>query len=140
MTTDEVIENLRSVDLFRDVNDRELRKIAQRGRVISHGDGREITTEQGEAVGFHLVLSGSATVRRKGQDLRTLKPGDYFGEVSLIDGKPRSASIVAGEGLRTFALMSIEFRPLLEERPEIALSLLNVLCTRLRDAEARGDS
>jgi CRP/FNR family transcriptional regulator, cyclic AMP receptor protein len=138
VANDEALDKLRSVDVFRGLSDKQLRGVVERGRVIDHPDGHVITEEGGSAVGFHLVLDGTATVQLGGQDVRVLKPGEYFGEISLIDGQPRSASVVAGEGLRTFALVTWEFRPLLEEQPQIALELLNALCGRLREAEARG--
>jgi CRP/FNR family cyclic AMP-dependent transcriptional regulator len=138
MANDEALDMLRSVDLFHGLDDRQLRGIASRGHIHDHAAGHVVTEQGGEAVGFHLILAGSAEVHVDGKAVRTLKPGSYFGEISLIDGKPRSASIVAGDGLQTFGLTSWEFRPILEEQPPVALTLLTALCSRLRDAEGRG--
>jgi CRP-like cAMP-binding protein len=140
VANEEALEMLRSVDLFGGMKDRHLRGIAARGRIVDHADGNVVTEGGGGGVGFHLILSGTAKVQLGGQDVRTLKAGDYFGEISLIDGKPRSATVTSGEGLRTFALSAWEFRPLLEEQPHIALELLTALCGRLREAEGRGTS
>jgi CRP-like cAMP-binding protein len=138
MTNDEALDMLRSVDLFHSLNDRQLRDIVNRGHIHNHPNDHVVTEQGGEAVGFHLVLAGTAAVQVDGKTVRKLQPGAYFGEVSLIDGKPRSASIVAGDGLRTFGLTTWEFRPLIEEQPPVALALLTALCSRLRDAEVRG--
>jgi CRP/FNR family cyclic AMP-dependent transcriptional regulator len=82
------------------------------------------------------VLAGGATVLLDGAQHGTLGPGDYFGELSLIDGEPRSADIVASaDGLTTFAMSKWQFEELLEEHPRIAVPMLHVLTARLRAAE-----
>ena len=68
---------------------------------------------------------------------RTLGAGEYFGEISLIDGGPRSATVRTTSEVDALSLPSWAFRPLLDEEPELARSLLLVLCGRLRGAEAR---
>lgn len=132
-----LIQQLRSVPLFEGLSDRSLKAIASKARVVDQPAGKEVVSEGGGGAGFHLILEGSATVSLHGTERRTLHPGDYFGEISMIDGKPRSASVQVGEGLRTLSLPAWEFRPLLEEQPEIARTLLLTLCERLRQAEER---
>ena len=88
---------------------------------------------------FYVILEGSADVEVHGEHRITLGAGQYFGETSLIDGQPRSATVVAGpEGMTAFALTAFDFAPILEENPPVALALLKVLASRLRAAEARG--
>ena len=91
---------------------------------------------------MHVVLDGTARVDVHGQTHAVLEPGAYFGEISLIDGRPRSADVVAGEGgLRTLALSKWTFEDLLEKHPEIAVPMLRVLAARLRaDEEPRSDA
>jgi CRP-like cAMP-binding protein len=136
MRNDEVVDLLSSVELFRGLSKRHLKDLADRGRTITHTEGTLVTEEGGAAVGFHLLLDGTATVHLARNKSRQLGKGEYFGEISLVDGLPRSASVEAGPGLRTFALSAWEFRPLLEEEPHLALELLAGLCARLREAEA----
>ncbi|MFZ0323815.1 MAG: cyclic nucleotide-binding domain-containing protein [Actinomycetes bacterium] len=137
MGNDELFAQLRAVDLFADLKDSYLRDIADRGSVVQHPAGSLLAEQGRSGVGFHLLLSGTADVEVGGQSRGTMKAGDHFGEISLIDGQPRSADVrVGAEGATTFALTSWNFTPLLDEHPEISRALLKGLCARLRNAEA----
>jgi CRP/FNR family cyclic AMP-dependent transcriptional regulator len=81
------------------------------------------------------VLEGSAEVTVNGESRPAMGPGDYLGEISMIDGAPRSATVVAGpEGLTTFRLSSLAFAPLMDT-PEVSRVLLKALCARIRTLE-----
>lgn len=134
------IAQLKSVPMFADLSNRDLRAMARTVKQISQPKGKEVIAEGESGAGFHLILEGSATVSQHGVVRRTLGPGDYFGEIALIDGKPRSAQVVAGNGLETLSLTAWEFRPLLDESPELTRSLLLTLCERLRQAEEQQQS
>lgn len=139
MADKQVAEQLGRVPLLADLSKRDLGRIASQGREVKHAPGHEVTEEGGRAVGFHLVLDGTAEVEIAAETRSTLKAGDYFGEISLIDGKPRMATVRAGaDGMRTFALQAGEFSSILDKHPELARPLLLTLCGRLRDAEERG--
>src|SRR6478672_4428339 len=84
-----------------------------------------------------LIDSGEATVSSKGVQLATLGPGDYFGEIALIDGGPRSATVTAATDLVCFGLTFWEFRPLVEKNSAIAWKLLQAIAKRLRAAEPK---
>ena len=86
-------------------------------------------------MGFHLIKSGTASVSVNGAERPDLGPGHYFGEISLIDGKPRSATVTAKTDLTTISLVSWAFKPILDEEPEVAKGLLTVMCARLRAVE-----
>ncbi len=101
-----------------------------------HEAGKEITEEGGGAVGFHLIREGEASVTVHGAQKPALGPGDYFGEISLIDGKPRSATVRAETPLTTVSLASWSFLPILDDQPEVSKQLLKVLCARVRAAES----
>ena len=132
-----IVDALGKTDLFGSLSPRALRKVAATAREISHPDGKEITEEGGSGVGFHLINSGKATVSVGDAARPDLGPGDYFGEISLIDGKPRSATVTAKGDLTTISMVSWDFTPLLEKEPEVSKGLLMVLCARLRAAESR---
>ncbi|HET6815830.1 MAG TPA: cyclic nucleotide-binding domain-containing protein [Mycobacteriales bacterium] len=133
----QVVDALRKVDLFASVGDRALDKLAARTRRTNHAAGKVVTSEAQEAVGFHLILEGTAEVLVNGTVVGSLRPGDYFGEISLIDGGPRSATIRATEQLTTLALPAWDFAPLLDEEPLLTKNLLLAMCKRVRAAESR---
>ncbi len=132
-----ITEGLGQVDLFASLSRRDVQRIARSGRVVDHKPEHEVVTQGRNGIAFHLVLDGLADIEIDGKHRRQLGAGDYFGEISLIDGKPRTATVRAGkDGLRTFTVTSWEFRSLLKENPQVAMGLLTTLCARLREAEA----
>jgi CRP-like cAMP-binding protein len=99
---------------------------------VQFDDGRHVLEEDAQAVGFHLILEGAAVINVHGKDVSTFGPGDYFGEMSIIDGKPRSASVTASGTLRTLAIPAWDFEGLMEKYPSIMRALLAELCRRIR--------
>jgi CRP-like cAMP-binding protein len=137
--TDDLINRLAATDLFGGLTKRALGRVAKAGREIKHVDGHEVIVEGHGAVGFHLITGGTARVTTGDTVRRTLGVGDYFGEISAIDGRPRSASVEAVEKLTTFAIDPAVLNTLIDENPDFARQLLKVLCSRLREAERRLD-
>jgi CRP/FNR family cyclic AMP-dependent transcriptional regulator len=136
MADKDMLERLRSVPLFDGMSDNELKDVLHRTRVVEH-DGGEIIEEGRGGVGFHLILDGTVTVLQGGGVRRTLGPGDYFGEISLIDGKPRTATVRPDGPVRTLSLAAWNFDPLLDAHPSMARTMLLGLCQHVRAAEAR---
>jgi CRP-like cAMP-binding protein len=134
----DVVPSLKGVPLFSGVRDRELKRLANVMRESRFNEGDVIATEGRSGIGFFLIEEGNATVSIDGKIVRTLGPGEYFGEIALIDSGPRSATIVASTDLRCQGLTAWEFRPWIEEHPEVAWPMLETLASRLRDAEQRG--
>ena len=132
---DEVAEQLKKCNLFRGLSKRSLRTLASCASPTVHKAGHEIIEEGGQPFGFHLITDGKASVTVHGQHRRTLGPGDHFGIVSLLDGKPRSSAVKAETELKTIFIAPWSFRPFLEEEPSIAYELLPMLCGMLRSAE-----
>lgn len=129
------IDLLKKVDLFDELSDAELRKVAQIAKSVEF-PADEAITEQGTPGGrFHVIESGTAKVVAGGRARATLGPGDYFGELSLIDGQPRSATVVALEPLRTWSIAEWNFRPLLKTQGTISYKLLVKLCARVRSMQ-----
>ena len=93
-----------------------------------------IAREGDRGVGFFLVLEGEARVSRGGKGLAKLKPGDFFGEISLLDRGPRTATVTASTRIRLLGVTAWVFRGLLIEYPSIAMKLLEVVAERLRQA------
>lgn len=129
-------DRLRAVDLFSTLSGRELKHLAGAGRTVVHRAGDEVVSEGNEGVGFHLILEGEACIDVGGETRPNLQVGEYFGEVSVLDGKPRTASVRAGDdGLSTFSITSWKFSGLLDKNPEMAKPIIAGLCARLRAAE-----
>ena len=147
MTASEITMVLSGVDLFAGLPPKVIGQIAERGHEASYAVGVPVVV-QGESVsGFkafsptgvemHVILEGRARVDVDGVTHTVLGPGEYFGEVALIDGLPRSADVVPEEGgLRTFAISKWTFEDLLDHHPEVAVPMLRVLASRLRSQEA----
>lgn len=133
-----VQDQLGAADPFSRVGKRALRSLAAAAKAVDHAAGNQIVEEGGTPLGFHLITEGEAVVEVGGKERRRLGPGDSFGLISLIDGKPRSAAVRAVTPLRTLFIAPWVFRPMLESEPEIAQDLLPLLCTLLRDAEKQG--
>ena len=132
----ELAARLKAVPLFAELNDKQLKAVISAGKVVEFPEGREVTREGEAGVGLHLILSGGADVSVGGAEKASLGAGDYFGEMSLIDGKPRSATVTVTEPTSTFSIASWNFSHLLDANPEMMKVLLVELCRRLRATEA----
>ena len=137
MNSKELQQHLAGVDLFQGLSKRTLVQVVASGRMTEHASGHEVIVEGAGATGFHLITAGKAKVTSGGSVRRTLGVGDYFGEISVIDGKPRSSSIEADGPLETFMIRPSAIQTLLTEQPKFAMRILQLLCARLREAETR---
>jgi CRP/FNR family cyclic AMP-dependent transcriptional regulator len=131
------IELLKQVPLFERLNDKQLKTLATEFSDRSFEAGQELTAEGQGAAGFFVIESGEAKVTVDGADRRTLGPGDYFGEIALIDGGLRTATITAVSAGRAHGLTPWLFRPLLEANAAIAWPLLEAMAARVRELEQR---
>jgi CRP/FNR family transcriptional regulator len=131
------VESLSQVPLLAGIRRRELKRLVDRMSERTFAEG-EVAVEEGRGgAGFWLIQEGSATVSIGGEIIRTLGPGDYFGEIALLDDGPRTATVTAGTDLRCLGMATWEFRPFVLEHPEVALTMLQALARRLREAEFR---
>lgn len=128
---------LARVPLFAGLSKRDLAGLAESMNERTFPAGTEITSEDRGGVGFFLIDDGRATVSVRGDVRRTLGPGDYFGEMALIDGDLRSARITADTDVRCFGMTAWTFKPFVRDHPEVAWSMLELLVRRVREAEAR---
>ena len=126
---------LQRVRFFVDLDRRQTEQIARLLKQRHFAQGETVIREGSGAAAFFIIDSGEAAVSSKGVAINTLGPGDHFGEIALIDGGPRSATVVATTKLVCYGLTFWEFRPLIERNGAIAWKLLQALAKRLRVAE-----
>ena len=126
---------LQRIGLFAELDRKQARQIARLLKERHYAKGETVIMEGSGGAAFFLIESGEVSVSVKGTERATLGPGDYFGELALIDGGPRSATVVASTDLVCYGLTFWEFRPLVEANGAIAWKLLEALAKRLRAAE-----
>ena len=127
------VERLRSVPLFRDCTDKELAFIASRSDEVEIAAGK-VLTEKGRSGGdFFIILDGRADVDAP-QGKRSLGPGEFFGEIALIDNGPRTATVKAATAMRCLVLGHAQFRDVLHQNGEVAVKILRAVTERLRAA------
>jgi len=132
LTQDRRTELLAACPLFGGVTGEDLAAIAERALEVDF-PADHVIARQGEiGTGFFVVVDGSVRVVRDGQELARLGPGDFFGEMSVIDGLPRVAQVVTTGATRCLALASWEFERLIIDHPTIGLAILRGLSARLR--------
>jgi CRP/FNR family cyclic AMP-dependent transcriptional regulator len=130
------LERIRDVPLFSEFTDRDLERVAEIAKQVEFPVGRQIARQGESGVGFHMIVEGEAEVSVDGTTHARLGPGSYFGEMSLLDGGPRSATVQAATELRTVSMTSWDFNALLDQHPELSKKLLLELCKRLRAVES----
>jgi CRP/FNR family cyclic AMP-dependent transcriptional regulator len=130
----DIQERLRSVPLFAAFSEKQIRRIADAGKQVEFPEGRVVAREDQSGEGFHVILEGRVSVNVHGEERATLGPGQFFGEMSLIDGKPRSATVTVMEPTTTFSITSWEFHPLLDDA-DFTKGLLAELAARIRASE-----
>ncbi len=130
------VEALNKVPLFSNLDEKDLDQLARQMHERRFPEGAEVTTEGSTGAGFFVIAEGNADVSIGGEHLSTLGPGDHFGEVALIDDGVRSASITAATDLLCYGLTPWEFRPFVEDHPQVAWALLETLARRARQQSA----
>jgi CRP-like cAMP-binding protein len=131
----EGIDLLAQVPLFAALSRRHLKKLAEHADLVSFR-ARETIVKTGQPGGtFYVILEGEAKVTRGAKSIGRLEPGDFFGEISLLDGGPRTATVTAETPVRTIRVFKRSFDKVVAEEPTVAAKILGVVARRLRDAE-----
>jgi len=132
LTHDRRAELLAGCPLFRGVGSEYLAALAEKATEVEFAP-RHTIVRQGEiGTGFFIVVEGRVKVLRDARTLATLGPGEFFGELSVLDGQPRIAQVVAEEPTRCLALASWDFEKVLLDQPALSLAILRGLAARLR--------
>jgi CRP-like cAMP-binding protein len=130
-------DSLARVPLFQGCTPDELAQIAELAVEQTFVPGQIIVTQGTPGTAFYILLAGRVEMTRDGRSLGLFSAGDFFGEMSLLDNAPRSATVKAVDETTCIMLSCWDFRSLLERQPSIALKLLEVLSRRLRAANDR---
>jgi len=125
-------EMLKKFPLFADLDARELEQIAGSMRERRFGSGDTVTQEGSGGAGFFVVESGNADVTVDGAPRGSIGPGDYFGEIALLTGSDRTATITATSDMLCYGMTPWDFRPLVESNSAIAWKLLTAMAEKLR--------
>lgn len=131
------LDHLAGVPLFSACSKKDLQRIARASDEVDVKAGRVLVDQGRTGHEFFLVLDGNASVKRNDRKVATLGPGQYFGELSLLDRGPRSASVVADTDMTVLVLGQREFSAVLDDVPEMAHKLLASMARRLREADAK---
>lgn len=134
MSTKRVVEELSKVPLFSDCSNRDLQTIGRVVKDIDHRAGTVIAREGEPGVGLFVIVDGEAEVTIGGKKKATLGPGEFFGEIALLDGGPRTATVTATTDVKLLGLTEWVFRGLMQEHPSIAIKTLQQMAGRLRSA------
>ena len=126
-----LVETLSRVPLFEELDAAELQSIAGAMHEATVPAGATVTVEGGPGNGFFVIESGEADVTIEGQPRATMRAGDFFGEIALLLGSPRTATVTAASDLRCYALTPWDFRTLVEGSPSIAWKVMQSMATRL---------
>jgi CRP-like cAMP-binding protein len=123
---------LKKVPLFAGLDDRELEQIAASMKERRFSAGDTVTEEGAGGAGFFVVEEGSADVTVDGQSRGAIGPGDYFGEIALLTGSDRTATVTARTDMRCHGMTPWDFKPLVESNSAIAWKLLTAMAQKLR--------
>jgi len=134
VATNDLVMRLASVPMFSGCTKKELQVIAKTVRQIEHPAGSVIATEGEPGAGLFVIEEGECDVTIGGKLVNQLHTGDFFGEMALLDGGPRTATVTATTDVKLYALTEWVFRGLLVEHPSIAIRTLEAVAARLRNA------
>ncbi|MEO5986180.1 MAG: cyclic nucleotide-binding domain-containing protein [Candidatus Limnocylindria bacterium] len=135
---DEKIDLLRSVPLFAGLRDRELERISALADIVDLPAGRTIMAQGERGAEMFVLVSGNSRVERDGEALAERGAGAVLGEIALLDGGPRTATVTLTEASRLLVLARREFHTLMDEFPEIKLHVLETVASRLRALDRDG--
>jgi CRP/FNR family cyclic AMP-dependent transcriptional regulator len=132
---DLVVGMLEKSSLWSGLDRQDFKAIMKTSEQQKFQSGETIVKKGEEGAGFYLVLEGAVEIRSNGSTLSRLGPGQFFGEMSVVDTQPRSADVVAVEPSRVLVLSAWSFKSLVSERPRIAVKMLQEFVRRLRNTD-----
>jgi CRP/FNR family cyclic AMP-dependent transcriptional regulator len=135
MARDAFVDHLADVPLFSACSRKDLQLVAKRAEDVKVDAGKQLVTEGDTGTEFFVIIDGNATVSTHGRKVAALGPGNFFGELALLERAPRNATITADTPMELVVLGQREFAGLIDDVPEFAHKLLAGLARRLREAD-----
>lgn len=132
MARDEKLALLHRIPLFSAFDRRRLERLGMLADEVDVPAGKVLMRQGERGTEMMVIVSGSVSVDRDGSRLNTLGSGDFFGEIALVDGGPRTATVTAEEPTRLLVLSHRDFHSMMDEFPEIANQVMNALANRVR--------
>lgn len=130
----EIVSRLEGIQLFSRCSKSDLKIVARHAETMTADAGRDVVRQGDQGDALFVLLSGTATVVRDGETVAELTPGDYFGELALLDPAPRAATVTATSDVELAVLGVRMFNVLLRELPPLGARLLGDLAARVREA------
>jgi CRP/FNR family transcriptional regulator, cyclic AMP receptor protein len=131
-----MVELLRKVELFDGFTTKELETVASMCKPAEFRDGDNVVTEGERSARLYVITEGTAEVRVHGERVDEIGPGDYFGEIAVIDGEPRAATVTATSPVSTLSLANFNVKALLRASPDMGFKMLQKACARIRALES----
>ena len=131
------LDHLAQVPMFSACSKKDLQTIGRASDEVSVANGKVLVQEGKPGHEFFLILDGNASVTRNGRKIAALGPGQYFGELALLDRGPRSATVTADSDMQVLVLGQREFAGVLDEVPGLARKMLAAMAGRLREADTK---
>ncbi|MFQ5794855.1 MAG: Crp/Fnr family transcriptional regulator [Candidatus Bipolaricaulia bacterium] len=132
---EEIVEFLKQTPLFSLCREKDLRSIIKIANEKKFEAGSPIIKEGDSGLGFYLILEGKVDIKRDDRLLSQRGVGDFFGEMTLLDGGPRSADVIATEPTRCLVLARWDLKDIVKSYPDVALYMLEELSRRLRETD-----
>jgi CRP-like cAMP-binding protein len=130
------VEVLRKVNLFDGLATKELESVADTCKRAEFRAGANIVTQGDRSARLYVITEGTAEVRVHGTKVDEIGPGDYFGEIAVIDGEPRAATVTATSPVSALSLADFNVKALLRSMPDIGFKMLRTACARIRALES----
>jgi len=130
------VDALAKVPIFSGLTPRQLRKILRATEEYTYPDGTTIVAEGALNEQLYVILEGNVKVRRVGRTIARMGSGEFFGEIAVIDGLPRTASVISHGPVRCLVLLRKEFFQVIDAAPQVGWKVLRTLATRLRERQA----
>jgi CRP-like cAMP-binding protein len=137
MARNSYLDSLSQIPLFSSMSRRDLQKIAKASDEIDVPGGKVLVEQGTRGREAFVIIEGNATVKRNGRKVATFGPGDHFGELALLDGGPRTATVVADTPAKVLVIGQREFAGVLDEVPGLARKMLATLASTIRDLDQR---